>query len=267
MKQKLITILTLSVAFLSFTFFSGCKKGCTNPLAENYDAEASKDDGSCEFITEAPFAVEINHKAGTEDFAFNTTYQTADGRDYQFTEARLYLTALTTTGDVGTVNFEDTYALVTTDVTSYPMGNLDVGNYTALTVAIGVDSAANHTDPSTYELGHPLGNQTPNMNWNWASGYIFIMIEGKVDTTVGMNGAIDGNFVMHVGMDNFLREATLTKNFEVSSTGGALRAELDWATFLDGIDLRTENSTHTMDNMPLAMKVANNAPNILTPVD
>ena len=32
-------------------FLSSCsKEGCTDPIAENYDAEAKKDDGTCEFI-------------------------------------------------------------------------------------------------------------------------------------------------------------------------------------------------------------------------
>ena len=40
-----------SVFLLMLLFFSSCsKEGCTDPIAENYDADAKKDDGSCEFI-------------------------------------------------------------------------------------------------------------------------------------------------------------------------------------------------------------------------
>ena len=40
-----------SVFLLLLLFFSSCsKEGCTDPIAENYDADAKKDDGSCEFI-------------------------------------------------------------------------------------------------------------------------------------------------------------------------------------------------------------------------
>ncbi|MAJ05651.1 MAG: hypothetical protein CL827_02165 [Crocinitomicaceae bacterium] len=40
-----------SVFLVMLLFLSSCsKEGCTDPIAENYDAEAKKDDGTCEFI-------------------------------------------------------------------------------------------------------------------------------------------------------------------------------------------------------------------------
>ena len=39
------------MAILSMTLFACKKEGCTNELASNYDAEATKDNGSCEFDT------------------------------------------------------------------------------------------------------------------------------------------------------------------------------------------------------------------------
>ena len=40
----------LSILFLtSITFFSCKKEGCTDPTALNYNAEAQKDNGNCEY--------------------------------------------------------------------------------------------------------------------------------------------------------------------------------------------------------------------------
>ena len=40
-----------SVFLVMFLLVSSCsKEGCTDPVAENYDAKANKDDGTCEFI-------------------------------------------------------------------------------------------------------------------------------------------------------------------------------------------------------------------------
>ena len=51
MKTSKILLLTLLVAS---TTFVGCKKeGCTDPTATNYDADAKKDDGSCEYDNNA----------------------------------------------------------------------------------------------------------------------------------------------------------------------------------------------------------------------
>jgi len=48
MKKSIIFILALAT---SFALFTGCskKKGCTDPISVNYDPDAEKDDGTCEY--------------------------------------------------------------------------------------------------------------------------------------------------------------------------------------------------------------------------
>ena len=50
-------ILNLSLCFfiLSFTIISCKKRGCTDPCAINYNAEAVKDNGSCEYSSNCPY--------------------------------------------------------------------------------------------------------------------------------------------------------------------------------------------------------------------
>lgn len=40
-------IVSVIIMFLSFSFFSCKKKGCTDNVAANFDVEAEKDDGTC----------------------------------------------------------------------------------------------------------------------------------------------------------------------------------------------------------------------------
>lgn len=265
--MKRTTIAFLSLALLSVFFFTGCKKGCTNPLAENYDADAKKDDGSCEFASSGTLSLMLHHKAGTEDFVMGETYTLADGRSYLFTEAVMYLSGIGAAPEDGGAEetIDDSYLLVKPETMIYEVGDLVEGHYSELSLNVGLDEIANHSDPSSYALGHPLANQTPNMNWNWNSGYMFILIEGKMDTTAAMNGAVtDGNFSIHVGTDDLLRHAHIEHHFDMEEGGSTFHANLDWAELLNGVDLRTENQTNTFSDLNLATKVANNAPNIFS---
>ena len=54
MKYIYVTLILLAGAL---TFTSCKKKGCMDPTAENYDANAEKDDGSCQPVTIPPYTV------------------------------------------------------------------------------------------------------------------------------------------------------------------------------------------------------------------
>ena len=85
-------------------------------------------------------------------------------------------------------------------------------------------------------------------------------IEGVVDTTLASNGALDYQYFYHIGLDSFKRTVDFSsEEFTVASGSDyEIGIEFDLLKVLSNVDMRTENSTHTMDNMPLATKIANN---------
>ena len=54
MKFRILN-LSLCLFILCFTIISCKKRGCTDPCAINYNAEAVKDNGSCEYSSNCPY--------------------------------------------------------------------------------------------------------------------------------------------------------------------------------------------------------------------
>lgn len=266
---KYISFIILSTVMSVFA--SSCRKGCTDPNALNYDDKARKMDNSCEYEEEpeeATINLKFYHMLGTQTFAFNQDFTDDFGNTCTFTRAQMYLSNPVYMDDQMTViDAPAEYVLISPDATTYSLGGLPGDTHVhMMDLTIGVDSVANASDPAGYSSSHALAYQSPSMHWNWNSGYIFIAIEGHVD--IDGNGTYDSgeDFIMHVGMNALSRTISgLMVHF--NTTEGQthnIELDIDWAELVSGIDLSTDNSSHTMDNMPLAAAVADNAANMIT---
>lgn len=202
-------------------------------------------------------------------FNSDSEYQMSNGTRVKFERVNYYVSgiSLKEDHDGNTLkSFDDTYFLVSPETMMYSLGEVDAKEYHGVLFNVGVDSTANHSDPSTYATDHPLAPKAPAMHWSWASGYRFIVIEGKYDASADNTGAIDQDFVFHVGTDALLRQIDSGHHHlhvEANETKEVM-IEYDLMKFLDGIDIKTQNSTHTMNNLPLATKVADNAKSAFT---
>jgi hypothetical protein len=68
---------------------------------------------------------------------------------------------------------------------------------------LGLNDFVNHADPNKYPPTHSLSSYQ-NMSWTWASGYRYIVFEGKIKTSTGLL-----SYSFHTGLayKNFARIA------------------------------------------------------------
>lgn len=210
----------------------------------------------------------VHHKVGPQNFAFDTDYLDDSGNTYQWTRAHFYLrVAGFTDHDGDAISGAPTgYYLMDPSDAMINLGTMKKPTTLHNIIwGVGVDSTTNHSDPTTYASGNDLSPQNPSQHWSWSSGYIFAALEGRVDKNA--NGTYESNetFVLHIGTDAMYRDGmSLHVDTSIPEGGtGTLHLDIDYAKFITGVNLSTESSTHTMNNMPLATKVANNFQNVL----
>ena len=201
MKSTLKLSLLVLAGCMLFGLSSCKKEGCTDDTATNYDAEAEKScDDCCEY--EASLSLHLHQKVGNDDLVLNETYQLTDGRSFTISHSRVYLSKIRAHKDDGSMHaFNDGYLLLNTTDAHYTVGTIPDGHYHGLMLNVGVDSLANHSDPANYSSSHPLSLQSPSLHWGWNTGYIFWMLEGRVDTTDVPDGTLDADMVFHVGIE------------------------------------------------------------------
>mgnify|MGYP001033770257 CR=1 FL=1 len=257
----------------------GCKKdGCNDPLAFNYDPEGT----SVEACVWEPVPVEVSFTTSYGDVAVTsganpTRLTTDDGRSLQIDYFGVYLTemAFVVDGKAGLLGNgtndcvereQDAHLMLESDrtYTGSFLPNADA-NVTAIRFNVGVDSCRNvGLDPST-KLSGPFAPKSPTMYWSWASGYRFVTIEGMVDASASADGSDLQKFEYHTGMNALLRTVEIPmEELTVEDGKVIVHLNLDFKQVLSNVDFTAELVTHTMDNMPLAMKITENTKEAFT---
>ena len=262
-------VLAISILLLIVV---GCrKKGCTDPIASNYNIEANYDNGLCEYDTGNVYEIIVKtyHTYNSNPFYLDSVYYDDFGNKIKFSRAVFYAGNPIFTDINGITNqLTSDYLLINPTDTIYPFVGLTNIDLSLMNLTIGVDSITNHTDPGSKEINDPLSYQTPSMHWqmglnptNWS--YLFIVVEGQIDVNGNNNFDPGENFVFHIGGDDFSR---LTNNISINITENSpiVNLDINWDSIIDDIDLSVDNFTHTMDNIPLASKVADNSINLIS---
>ena len=200
---------------------------------------------------------------GSQNVLLDSSYTTPEGYKVKFTDIKFFVTKLKN----GNLNLLEAASLDLRETGSLLFRTkADYTKFSALQGYIGVDSVLNHSDPSAFPNESPLNisNAGP-MHWGWNPGYIFLNIEGKVDTIPDGIANLDHSFSFHIGTDLYRRDIYFTNlNWQVVSvTERLLALKLDLWKFLHNpispIDLKTEFLTHTASGQQaLTEKVTSN---------
>lgn len=252
--KKIITYSSLLLA-LSLTV-AGCRKD--DPVEPDTTTDTGHDHSHHEHGGDVN--VNLTHMVGSDPFQFNTNYTHSSGTVYNFSRAEFYVSGVALQDDnhVEAVSFNDTYHLISPNTTSFMAGTVEEGHYHSVSFHVGVDSAMNHADPTLHPSGHPLAPQNPSMHWGWSTGYKFLVLEGMTDTDG--DGTPETAFTYHIGTVDLLES---TNEMNIHTTVGHDEAldialTIDYAAFLNGLDMTTDVMTHTANNLPLATAIAGN---------
>ena len=156
--------------------------------------------------TSGSLTLEFEPMANGAAFSLNKSYvNSSNSESLSFSLFQYYISNIVLTKTDGTkytVPQKESYFLIKHDGTANPevkLTNIPSGDYSSVSFLVGVDSAANLTDPTTLP---EILNPANGMHWSWSQGYIFLKAEGKV------NGTTD--FKYHLGLNSNLKSISLS---------------------------------------------------------
>mgnify|MGYP003383277140 CR=1 FL=1 len=133
------------------------------------------------------------------------------------------------------------------------------GTYGSLLFGLGVRPDLNMSDPSQYAAGHPL-SVSNGTYWTWASGYRFVMFDGRFDTDPNGTGTVLPTFSIHSGKNDCYTTAERLAPSPIHvEPGDTTDVYLNFAvdrffyTQNDTIDISVDNQSHG-ENLTLALR-------------
>lgn len=242
---------TLFILVLTLGFFYSCK-----------EKEKPNDDDGTPSVPQLKARVNIVPTYQGTPIEFNQTYTTQEGYAISFTKLNIIMTKFKNNGnqlfESAVYKFEKNKRLLWEGVGNY-------NDFTSFNATVGVDSTQNHEDPSARNADDPLFIlNAGDMHWGWNTGYIFVMLEGKADTTAAQSGSF-ASFSYHIGNDSFTRDFSLS-NMQWSKVNNYLyetNIYVDLYKVFDGavndIDLKEFRTSHTNpDQLQLSEKIIDN---------
>jgi hypothetical protein len=222
---------------------------------------------------EAPKAqlqIDLQPVFGGQNFYMDSIYTTQEGYKVKFSELKCYFTLFGNGSNAlhqaALLDYRETGSLLFKKEGDY-------AKFLNLNAVLGVDSSLNHLDPSAFPNESPLNisNAGP-MHWGWSTGYIFMNIEGKVDTLIDATTNPDLSFSFHVGTNSYLQNLQFNNiNWaDIGNNTRQFKLKLDLLAFLGqgarSINLSSEYLTHTAAGQEaLTQKVISNFKNAISP--
>lgn len=235
-----------AVVAVSFCF-SSCKKDDTD---ENNIPNTDT-------IGELSFT--FRQYVGNDRIVYNQVYSDTSGRQFKITNLRYYISNIVLIKANGQeLPLSGKVLLVDNEKEQYSLGEVPVGDYSGFRFLVGIDSAINHGDPALYDASNPLSYQPVSMHWGWSFGYIFMKVEGNVDTDSVPTGNLNGIMSYDIGSDPLVRVINFNHIFSVKGDVNTISVKYNFLKTLSGVDLVTESITHTNPGRALAERIADN---------
>lgn len=138
--------------------------------------------------------------------------------------------------------------------------------YQGIAFSVGVPQSLNGTDnedfdAALYSADHPLSLNN-GMYWTWNSGYRFVLLDGRCNTTPDEDDEFETLVSIHTGKDYCYRSSTKALNWNsVEESNKEMFVFVDVHGFLSGpnelIDVAVDNQSHGT-NESLANRVSDN---------
>lgn len=204
-----------------------------------------------------------------EELVAGDEYQNIAGYRVNVTELKLYLAYIYLLRDNGdTVSVSDiAFFDLTPGSEAITFSDFPTGSYTEIGFGIGVPAEMNSPanpdfNSAIYDSNHPL-SVTNNMYWSWATGYRFVIFDGKYDTDAESDDPLISGYSFHTGKDESYRQVILQgvdiNVVEEQTTTVYLDFSVDrfFYSTTDEIDLAVDNQTHGT-NQELSDRLSDN---------
>ena len=246
--------------FLGISLFTSCKKD--EQIVEP-DPEA----------TTGTVEIRFNPTVNGTSFLMNQEFTGPNNLKMRYETFKFYLSqiqlsngsSILGTKDVALIDFSLSDNSFTFEANEGVINQINFG--VGLTKELNGTNNPNFT-PSIYPIDHPLSIYK-GMYWTWASGYIFSMLDGRIDTSATQNQNPDYSFFYHSGLDTLYSSYSIA-GFNAAVVKGQktiidLKIELNdvFRSDTDTINMREDYFTHTTDNLDLAKKVITNLGNAI----
>ncbi|MEM6628360.1 MAG: MbnP family protein [Bacteroidota bacterium] len=190
------------LCIFSFLFYTSCEDNSEDTPAPSTDEMGV-------------FELNITTLVSGAGFSPGVVYKNPKGREYFVSALKMYISDITLIDESGEETLLSEIELF--DLTqpgalkvahgdgTFKQFEVPAKKYVGVRFGIGVPDSLNHEDPTVFSPEHPL-SVFNSMHWNWAAGYRFVIMEGKIDSSVTADGAeIAKDFVYHLGLDTLYR--------------------------------------------------------------
>jgi len=185
--------------------------------------------------------LDIKHKFEKSSFSTGQVYIDGNNRVLQIDRVQYYISNILLTHDAGQLTpLNDLFLLVDGTQRTYTLGTVaqPIEALENIEFDLGIDASINQTTPVDYVSSHALAPKVPTMYSDNQNSYIFIVLEGKIDTDNDNNP--DQAFSLRVTNSQLLQHVSLESNRNVNDNNTlTIELQANVANWLEDIGLDT----------------------------